>query len=67
MNKVEIVHSGKRAKTDKLDARFLAYLDPFGPLIPSVYIPTISENVIVDCYASFVVSRRILAEVIIAS
>lgn len=45
MNKLEIVKSGKRAKTDRLDAALLSQIDPHAPQLPKVYVPTGGEEV----------------------
>jgi len=43
VNKLEIIVCGKRVKTDKVDAKFLAGLHPEDDL-PRVYIPTVEEE-----------------------
>lgn len=44
VNKIEIIQSGKKAKTDKLDARFLSELNPLDQRIPSVWVPSVQEE-----------------------
>ncbi len=58
VNKLEVIQSGKKRKTDRLDARFLAHLDPFDPTLPSVYVPTIDE----ECDRGYVREGRRLKE-----
>ena len=45
INKIEIVRSGKRAKTDRLDSAVLSHIDPNAPHLPSVYIPSTEEEI----------------------
>lgn len=45
IGRLEIVKGGKRAKTNRLDARFLAALDPVvNKRVPQVHIPTMEEE-----------------------
>jgi transposase len=44
INKIEIVRSGKRVKTDRLDAAVLSQINPNAPDLPSVYIPSVEEE-----------------------
>lgn len=44
LNKIEIVRSGKRVKTDRLDAAVLSQINPNAPDLPSVYIPSVEEE-----------------------
>lgn len=43
VNKLEILVSGKKVKTDKIDSKFLAGLHPVDNL-PKVYVPTVEEE-----------------------
>lgn len=44
VNKIEIISSGKKAKTDKIDSQFLAEISPLDPRIPKVWIPTVEQE-----------------------
>lgn len=40
VNKLELIKSGKKVKTDKIDAKFLTGLDPMFMRLPSVWVPS---------------------------
>ena len=44
INKIEIVRSGKRVKTDRFDAAVLTQINPQAPDLPRVYVPSIEEE-----------------------
>jgi len=43
-NKIEIINTGKRPKTDNIDSQFLAELDSTDKRIPSVWVPSIAQE-----------------------
>lgn len=44
VNKVEIIASGKKVKTDKIDSQFLSEIDPLDKTVPSVWIPSVHQE-----------------------
>ncbi len=44
VNKIEIISSGKKAKTDKIDSQFLSEINPLDQTIPSVWTPTVHQE-----------------------
>lgn len=44
VNKVQILSTGKRPKTDNIDSEFLSELDPDDKSIPSVWLPSIRQE-----------------------
>lgn len=43
-NKLQIISSGKQAKTDNIDSVFLSELNPLDKKIPSVWVPSIRQE-----------------------
>ena len=44
VNKIEIISSGKKAKTDKIDSQFLSEINPLDKSIPSVWVPSVHQE-----------------------
>lgn len=44
VNKIEIISSGKKAKTDKIDSQFLAEINPLDKTIPAVWVPSVHQE-----------------------
>jgi len=44
VNKIEIITSGKKAKTDKIDSQFLSEINPLDKSIPAVWIPSVPQE-----------------------
>eukprot|EP00828_Plagiopyla_frontata_P046070 TRINITY_DN806_c0_g1_i2.p1 TRINITY_DN806_c0_g1~~TRINITY_DN806_c0_g1_i2.p1 ORF type:complete len:264 (+),score=15.76 TRINITY_DN806_c0_g1_i2:248-1039(+) len=44
VNKVQILSTGKRPKTDNIDSEFLSEIDPDDKSIPSVWLPSIKQE-----------------------
>lgn len=44
VNKIEIISSGKKVKTDKIDSQFLAEINPVDKRVPSVWIPSVEQE-----------------------
>lgn len=44
VNKIEIILSGKRVKTDKIDSQFLSEINPLDKSVPSVWIPSVHQE-----------------------
>ena len=44
VNKIEIISSGKKVKTDKIDSQFLSEINPLDNSIPSVWVPSVHQE-----------------------
>ncbi len=44
VNKVEIISSGKKVKTDRIDSQFLSEINPLDKTIPSVWTPSVPQE-----------------------
>lgn len=44
VNKIEIISSGKKVKTDKIDSQFLSEINPLDKSVPSVWVPSVHQE-----------------------
>jgi len=44
VNKIQIISTGKKVKTDKIDSQFLSEINPLDKSIPSVWIPSVHQE-----------------------
>ena len=44
VNKIQIISSGKKVKTDKIDSQFLAEINPLDKTIPAVWVPSVQQE-----------------------
>ena len=44
VNKIKIISSGKKIKTDKIDSQFLSEINPLDTTIPAVWVPSVHQE-----------------------
>lgn len=44
VNKIEIISSGKKVKTDRIDSQFLSEINPLDKSVPSVWLPSVRQE-----------------------